>query len=148
MNLDIKVWHKTKKVWIENFIVSQSGKVYETSQVGDSVSFDKLHLESGYFDNLAVEDITDTVEISRFIGRVDKDEVKIYSGSIIEHYASLCFTPSEVEELNGEFPKTKITDVVNIPYCYLEEANSMFQFSFKDSKVIGNIFENPELLKS
>ena len=73
------------------------------------------------------------IAIMQFTGREDMDGTKIYEGDVVE--AMMCFGP-------GGFHKKKV--VIRWDETYGYQWN---YFLWCTIKVIGNIYENPELLK-
>lgn len=85
------------------------------------------------------EDGSDNVILMQFIGRHDKNGIEIYEGDIISAY-------------NGRIKGPVIFDKRGLAFGVPNGPNEIYQFSMnflesKDIKVIGNIYENPEILK-
>ena len=128
---------QSKKTFIYEFdaahkrlAISLNGKVYH----------------GGYDDVLSEDDYS----IQQYTAMKDKDGKDIYEGDILEWGMSLDDTPSqrlrfvEFHELQLIW---KVVDVGELPasVSYLYEAK---QPSTRWCRVVGNIFENPELLKN
>jgi hypothetical protein len=85
------------------------------------------------------EDGSDNVILMQFIGRHDKNGREIYEGDIITAYN---------ERIKGPV----IFDKRGLAFGIPNGPNEIYQFSMnflesKDIEIIGNIYENPELLK-
>lgn len=137
----MKCFNKVKRKWVENFILSNEGKIYETSSIGEPENFDKHIKENAYLDDLDLTDITTEALILRYIGSNDKNGNEIYEGNIIEYFINPYLTPSEAQELvdkNEKPEKIRIRTVVKNVFIQ--------DIDFSMATIIGNIFENPELL--
>lgn len=85
--------------------------------------------------------------IQQFTGLLDKNNKEIYEGDIVEFYSgypnqndnSFYKSKAEVKFENGAFwPR---------PILEHNDDDTWYNYELKDLKVIGNIFETPELLK-
>lgn len=86
------------------------------------------------------------VEIQQFTGLKDKNGREIYEGDIIKQFHS--YIDIEAREWIGVV-KYSITQQGQLYYpTYSLFVNEYISFNLRlDSEVIGNIFENPELIK-
>lgn len=84
-----------------------------------------------------------SVEIMQYTGLKDKNGKEIYEGDILERYG---YWSIRIERDKGCLMVRDLEEVrynnliLNVPICNFESIN--------DWKVIGNIYENPELLRS
>ncbi len=84
--------------------------------------------------------LVDEVKIMQYIGLKDKNGVEIYEKDIIEYYGGYvdfcqdCFSYQIFHNFDKE------------PYCYSCNGNFTLQESKEDFIVIGNLYQNPNLL--
>lgn len=131
MNREIKYKAWLKKEYYS--VLNPENKVYNV----ENLDFDTQQAylsECGWYD---FEDI----ELIEYTGIKDKNGVEIYDGYIVEYwYRSVSGTASGtaiVKFYDGAFQLEDIDDSDNTELLYLAE----------DLEVIGNIYENPELLE-
>ena len=100
---------------------------------------ESIIISSAWGGNIGV--LIDDVELMQYTGLRDKNGVKIFEGDIIEYwYRSVSGTASStaiVKFYDGAFQLEDIDDSDTTELLYLAE----------DLKVIGNVWENPELLE-
>ena len=117
----------------------KDGKMFEVKRINFS---DKtIHYASTqYLWKVKFED----VELMQYIGQKDKSEIEIYVGDVLEipddyeTYGQFAGDKREVIFAYGGFRLKPKWDV-NAKGNYLEDAGEL--------RVLGNIYENPELLK-
>ena len=80
------------------------------------------------------------IELMQFTGLKDKNGKEIYEGDIVKFYYLGWHTSEVVYMSDGFYVKTNghIEDV---------RENLGLAFPFKDIEIIGNIYENPDLIK-
>ena len=83
-------------------------------------------------------------ELMQYAGLKDKNGVEIYEGDILSTDLSRPYLI--VEFRNGAFMYQCHHDGQNY-YDFMEPANERLKFNTKYHEVIGNIYENPELLE-
>jgi uncharacterized phage protein (TIGR01671 family) len=163
MELKFRAWHKEKKCWEIDFVVSHNGFPLFVRDIKERVGKDPSIEEYGTYE-IDVSDwsAVERLEITRFIGSKDRNNKEIYEGDIrreeIEfedgdeiHYY-VCVWINEwsmfawLSATDGEYQK------------YLREgAESLDTTSYwtyptndgdrQDIVVCGNIFEHPHLLE-
>ena len=82
------------------------------------------------------EQIVDN-NVMQYVGLKDKNGKEVYEGDIIKHIVTIERNIFEVIYENGRF-------IARSPYI---KHDLYFLTKNKDSEVIGNIFENPEILE-
>jgi uncharacterized phage protein (TIGR01671 family) len=100
------------------------------------IYYDYIHPISIMFNgiiNYGGKDMTDDFELTQYTGLKDKNGKEIYEGDIL-----LDTDTQNIREI-----------IYNAPSFVLKDDNEYFYWTFhaNDYIVIGNIFENPELLK-
>ena len=82
--------------------------------------------------------------IQQFTGFYDRDNKEIYEGDILEGDGTLNseFLRSSIEFKYGKF----VDSLYRLNLDFLAE-NSFKEYKLKRYKVIGNVFENPDLIK-
>lgn len=113
-----RAWDKEDEVMIDWFWLSSEGDLYETPVT----VYDTPHLEIERNDDLVV---------MQYTGLKDKNGVEIYEGDVVEAPSSK--TKYLVDYVEGSF-------VGRIKY---REYTTLY----KALKVVGNIYEDPELLE-
>ncbi len=130
--------HKlTKKMWNEEELVFHNGKWYE----------DWRSFEDGMSLNM------NQCEVMQYTGLKDKNGVEIYEGDILNTFSNINkYTDSFAEDIEPKFEYTtivrdgacfKTTYKKRPSYVLNENSGSMVEHT----EVIGNIYENPELLE-
>ena len=117
-----RAWDKTSKTMIQNYAyVGSYGELYVT----------QFHSEA-YSDKRCPD-----LVLLQYTGRKDKDEKEIYEGDVIEGTLD-----------NFSFPTMGVIvyDSYWSAYGNKNEAGFTLLHKIKNPKIIGNIYENPELL--
>ena len=129
--IKFRIWDKEHKKLLINtdykdFVINMQGQVY---------------CISGYFDHAKVDEY-DGVQISQFTGLKDRQGREIYEGDILK-YGS-CVEVVFYEPTMGRF-------MTELKKCNDEseigEISSLSPYYTDNYEVIGNIYENSELLK-
>ena len=116
------------------------------NKIEEFVSFEGYDENGGYYYNIAEEAET----LSEFTGLYDKNGKRIFEGDILRHFywhgnekksRNIC-----VHFLNGAFCWSTSAD--NDENCFAFADSEMYGINTeKDCEVIGNIFDNRELLE-
>ena len=89
------------------------------------------------YEDFEYKDITDKLEIMQYTGLKDENGKEIYEGDIVEITRPCILEKGEVKFINGCFAIKSKDTLLMLYQCEIN--------NFK-LKVIGNIYENPELL--
>ena len=109
----------SREIKFRSWIIAENKMIYGKRAMSVRMFTDSY----GYLDN--------EVDVMQYTGLRDKNGVEIYEGDISQ---SKYFSPSEVKFVDGEFRFEDVT-----------YADSM-GYDDNEWEVIGNTFENPELL--
>ena len=139
--IKFRAWDKDEKRWFSNFYLSPKGQLLEKDMGLSGLS----------------PIPTDMVELMQYTGRHDKNGKEIYEGDIVKvwHYRDEDapeLDDTTIHEVvwggDGEYPafdlKPDLTDDMN-DLAYMVSGG--FDDDIPHHEVIGNIYENPELLK-
>lgn len=129
---EFKVWDEENKKWIDDFYVTPDGDVYQYDEIRWSGGWNKL----------------EKFKLTQYIGLKDKKGKKIYEGDIVKipYYGK-----QKIVVVNFAFKVSRIREEKKATFeCF--PFNSYFQEEDGygepcESEVIGNIHQNPELLK-
>lgn len=121
-----RAYDKRFSEFVEDFFVSEDGKIYTKTK------------DTGYGFAISRE-TSDKVVLMQSTGLLDKNGTEVYIGDIIKCSRGC---PHEVY-LEKEYGGTYIG---GMPAVYLKEIKEGYAWTGSE-EVIGNIYENPELLK-
>lgn len=129
---------ETKKMYCVDGFELSVRKIYRCSLAYDE--FRPGHMETFHF----VEDNLDNYILMQSTGLKDKEETEIFEGDVVRHIDFLLNneTVNKVYFKDGLF----MYDVVVDEYTYDVPIGEIIENSIVE--VIGNIYENPELLES
>jgi uncharacterized phage protein (TIGR01671 family) len=108
--------------------------------------YDKTDKRMKYFDSIwnMPDPSYDFDDIQQFTGLLDKNGVDIYEGDIVRSGKEYNYYTG----LNSEIYGGRLYEIKNNGWRFYIEPHSLYDIDFKDLEVIGNIYENPELLKN
>ena len=86
----------------------------------------------------------DQIELIQYTGIKDKNGVEIYEGDILKHFKGNIYI---VEFHNGAFKLLRYNPYKGIPIAYYSFNTFYDMGNMNELEVIGNIYENPELLE-
>lgn len=125
MNREIKfrAWDKKHNCWDDDFAIHADGCLYQPAKARWDIS------------DIAIETAYDELEVMQFTGLLDKYGVEIYESDIVRWN-------DDCDDIIERYYR-RIDEVVEFkggafyPVCTMPES---------EFEVIGNIYENPELL--
>ena len=114
--------------WVEGSLIG------EDVIVGKIVDFEEDYFTTEFWDKVVPE------TVGQFTGMTDKNGTKIFEGDIVRHIDTTCHV---VEVVNSEVYFD--TEMLEFGFRY---SNELFHCQFNNEfEVIGNIYDNKELLK-
>ena len=136
-NLKFRAWDKKEKKWLLGYEYPNLGgfsMIGETMMLGEYAS-----LLSAYF-----PDRLDDIEVMQFTGLKDKNGKEIYEGDI---YKTKNGVTGEEMKLIVRYNHASFGLVRN-GSSSMNPKNLASKHNIENGEVIGNIYENPELLKT
>ena len=128
-----RAWDKRFSEFVEDFFVSEDGKIYKKST------------NTGY--GIAISrETSDKVILMQSTGLFDENGVEIFEGDIISdghmsrgihHHQTLGFYTTNGDGVEGFFGDT----------ASLEDFEEVSKYTSENIEIIGNIYENPDLLE-
>jgi len=136
MNRELKVraWDSKTKKWLFGYEYPNLGGF---SMKGEVMLFGEY---SRFFESIPIED-WDKIILMQYTGLKDKNGKEVYEGDVIRQSSDLCI----IESCVGGFDCQMLVELKNGGTL----RGSVYNFSFLSEKyceIIGNIYENPELL--
>lgn len=130
--IDFRAWLKDEKEMIEVKAIDfdEDGNVI-------CVNYPKGKAYSGYNG--------DNIELMQFTGLKDKNGVKIFEGDIVNYYGRNAIVKIGFPHDEKWYPYGVCIEYIKYN---LKEVEYVYKLELKDLEVIGNVWENKELLKN
>jgi uncharacterized phage protein (TIGR01671 family) len=121
---EFRAWDFDKKLYLEDFFISPSGRLVDDDFYGPIVFYN-----------------TEEIVLMQFTGLLDKNGVKIFEGDVVE-------TNSIDGILKWVYKFSDSCCVIGFsPESINHQFSSIHNSVRKEGVVIGNIFQNPELIE-
>lgn len=127
---EFKAWDKNRKEYRDDIYLGMGGELYQFSK------------QTGYGTAIAYAN-NETLALMQWTGLWDINGKKIYEGDIVEYKD---YSNGGVI-LGGDQPKSKGVVEINNLGRGIEYLRGIGRFETNGVEVIGNIYENPELIK-
>lgn len=126
--IKFRAWNKDSKEWVDD--ISQQVLQIYLGMDGEIIATDGDNI----WNNI------ENLELNQYTGMKDKDGKEIYEGDLLEHddfdgIAWATYEPNEV-----------VYDDEEGIVCFKNDSPNLLSY-YRNLKVVGNIYENPELLK-
>lgn len=133
-NVDL-INFSNKGASLEGFSIPDKSTVTGTSTWCSYIEpkIDETKVDQGYLKQF--------ISLMQFTGLLDKNGKEIYEGDIVQNYAVKADGSIKIDEIVN-------THVVSIPSCYQSIWFGEMGESYEGIEIIGNIYENPDLLNS
>lgn len=92
------------------------------------------------FDRMGITRKVIPETVGQFIGILDKNGKKIFEGDILK-----CISPNDGSEFISDFIAT-LSSGITFKNSYLNRDMILFEYEWMEVEIIGNIYDNPELL--
>lgn len=133
--LKFRVWDKNHKYM---HYPSGDGLMLNTNEMGYNELIQEFEDEE--------YNISDDIIIQQFTGLLDKNNKEIYEGDIIKWENTVRGYPAPSKDAEPFKPEQVIWDDMKGKFEFFRSRND-FSWYCAVGEIIGNIFENPELLK-
>ena len=125
--IKFRVWNKRTNNWVDG-----CGR-HENSSLDGVNLFGETILLGAFMNEVSLDELNDCVAL-QYTGLKDKNGHEIFEGDIVLGSMGRKHIVEYKENQNARF-------------CFTDIDGKDFSFAHSFSKVIGNIYENPELLK-